>query len=104
MGNKDLGKAIIKPEHNFMLLDPRRKLCTTEECVKGGCRLRDLAKEDVYEVANDRFTNKETTEPTSEPSQSPAPESDVDDGASGQPASQEEASVPAREKVLRPPR
>lgn len=82
IGNKDVGKATIKPERMCILMDFRQALYTTVERVNGRDRLRNLAKEDVQERADEHFDEEETTEQTSGPSWSPAPESDEEDSTS----------------------
>lgn len=54
MGIQNLDKAAITSKHICMLLGSRRKLCTSEESVNGGSRLRGLA-EDVHKMVDEQF-------------------------------------------------
>lgn len=81
---KDLGNATLQAEHICMLLDPRRKMRSTDECVNAGRKLRALAEADVSDVAEE-FVDPEATETTPTASPLSAPASGESAGVSAEP-------------------
>jgi hypothetical protein len=94
MEKKELGTVDSKVERICMLLDPRRKECSSNECLNGCDRVKSWAEADVKEVG-DSLSDPEVLESTPA---SPSSATTTSPGANG--ASEEPAAK--RQRVMTP--
>lgn len=89
MADKGLGTVDLKAERICMLLDPRRKQCSSTECLNGCDSLKRWAADDVKEMG-DSFSDPEGGESSPAPSSSATPASAGANGASEEPAAKKQ--------------